>query len=109
MENQDLKKKLGQGLRALRTKKGLTQEDLEKFGISHRYYRRIEGGKVNPTVDTLARLCQAFDSTVPELFSLIEPPLSPEGQSVSVKVAEILRSGDGAKIRKLNLILDEVL
>ena len=111
MENTMLKKKLGQALKTLRTRKGLTQEALEKFGISHRYYRRIEGGQVNPTIDTLARLCSAFDSTLPELFSLISfnPPLPPEGESVSLKVAEILRSNDTAKIRKLNLILEEVL
>lgn len=111
MENEELKKKLGSGLKALRTKKGLTQEALEKFGISHRYYRRIEGGQVNPTIDTLVRLCSAFDATLAELFSLMDfdPPLSLEGESVSVKVSEILRSGDATKIRKLNLILDEVL
>lgn len=111
MENEELKTKVGLGLRALRSKKGLTQEDLERFGISHRYYRRIETGKANPTIETLARLCDVLGSTMPELFALIgmDPPLSNESEAVLLKVLEILRSEDVEKIRKLKLIVEQVL
>lgn len=64
----NLKKLLGNRLREVRKAKGLRQEDLEKFGISYKYYQRIEGGKVNLTLETIEKIAKALGIDATELF-----------------------------------------
>lgn len=71
MENNlEIKKLLGQRIKELRTKKGLTQEKLaEKVGFSQRTLSKIECGKTFITAENLAKLLTALDAEIEELFN----------------------------------------
>lgn len=51
---------VSQHLRRLRSRRGLTQSEMEEVGISYKYYQRIEAGKANITVKTLVRVMTAL-------------------------------------------------
>ena len=59
---------LGNRLRELRKGRNLRQLDMASFGLSYKYYQRLESGQVNPTLVTLQRLATAFDVSVYDLF-----------------------------------------
>ena len=63
-----LMRRLGRLLRELRLAKGLTQEDMTKFGFDVKYYQRIEYGEKNVTLQTLSRLAKALGVAVKDLF-----------------------------------------
>ena len=57
-------------IKAVRKKKGLTQEQLsERMGIDDGSYRRIEGARMNPSFLTLKSLCDALEMSLEEFFS----------------------------------------
>jgi len=67
--------KLTAGLRSriieLRKKKGLTQEDMEKYELSLRQYQRIEQGETtNITLSNLFKIAKAFDISLHDLLSV---------------------------------------
>lgn len=51
---------LGQRVRELRKKRGLSQEDMISFGFSARHWQQIEAGRPI-TVSTLLRICEALE------------------------------------------------
>ncbi|WP_425391634.1 helix-turn-helix domain-containing protein [Ekhidna sp.] len=56
-------------IRALRTKKGWSQEALaDQSGINHRTVQRIENGESKPTGDTIKRLASALNVAPDELI-----------------------------------------
>lgn len=61
------KKKVGDNIRAARKKRELTQEDMQKYGFNWRHYQEIEAGRINITIETLARLSKIFKVEVSEL------------------------------------------
>ena len=65
----------GSRLRQLRKTRRLRQMDMASFGLSYKYYQRIEAGQVNPTLLTLHRLASAFDVAVYDFF---RPEMTPE-------------------------------
>jgi DNA-binding XRE family transcriptional regulator len=65
---EDILQDLGNRLRALRRGRNLRQLDMASFGLSYKYYQRLESGQVNPTLATLQRLAAAFDVSVHDLF-----------------------------------------
>jgi len=111
MELENAKKKLGLRLKEIRTARGMRQEDMEKHGFSYRYYGRMERGLVNPTIETLLRLCEIFDITLPDLFAFASESgnVSEDAEAVAMKVAEVFRRGDLKKIAKLKVFLEEIL
>jgi transcriptional regulator with XRE-family HTH domain len=51
-------------LRELRTKAGLTQEEVgSRAGVSREYVSMLESGKNTPTIDVFIRLCEAIDAS----------------------------------------------
>lgn len=61
---------LGQAIKILRTKQGMTQAQLaEKCGMSTNAICSLETGKAYPPKATVDRLCQAFG--IPESFLLM--------------------------------------
>lgn len=65
MENE----KLAQGVKDLRKRKGLSQEELAKnAGLSLRTIQRVENGETEPTGETLKRISSALDVTPNELI-----------------------------------------
>ena len=110
MGTSELKRQLGNRLRELRSAKGMRQEDLEEYGFSYRYYGKMERGLVNPTLETLARLCEIFEITLADLFLFMgsEDKASEDREAVALKVGKILKGREG-KIKKLKLFLEEIL
>jgi transcriptional regulator with XRE-family HTH domain len=63
------KKKMAQGVKELRKRKGLSQEELSKnSGLSLRTIQRVENGETEPTGETLKRISTALDTTPNELI-----------------------------------------
>ena len=52
-------RRLGQRVKALRKKKGFSQEDMISFGFSARHWQQIEAGRPI-TLTTLLRICTVF-------------------------------------------------
>ena len=70
VKNKDLVKAIGERVRKLRLKQGLSQEDLaNEADIPLSQIGRIERGETNPTVSTLYVLAQALEV---ELKSLVD-------------------------------------
>lgn len=72
---------LGQRVRALRTQQGLLLRDVsEAAGISLPYLSDIELDRTVPTLGTLQRIATAFDLSVLEILSGVEPydPSAPD-------------------------------
>ena len=68
----------GRLIKELRTKKGMTQEELaEKTEVSTRTIQRIENGEVDPRAYTLQMIAKALDVDF-DLFVNIEPEESTE-------------------------------
>jgi transcriptional regulator with XRE-family HTH domain len=111
MDIDQIKTKLGFRLKALRLDKGLKQEDLENFNFSYRHYGKIERGQVNPTLGTIARLCELFNVSLSELFFFMDDKGSTSDiqQEVAAKIRGVLKENDEAKLSKLKLFLDEIL
>jgi transcriptional regulator with XRE-family HTH domain len=64
-----LQRSLGQRIRALRTKKGWSQEYLsERCNLYSSHVGQIERGESNVTLSTLLAIARAFDTTVSEMF-----------------------------------------
>lgn len=55
-----LLRKIGKKIRVCRIQSGLTQEDVENFGVSWKHYQKIESGLMNTTVKVLYKLAKAF-------------------------------------------------
>jgi len=99
---------LGNRLREVRKEKGLKQEDMEEFGISYKYYQKIERGKVNVTLGTIENIAKALNIEARELFMF---PLakSIEINELTSLITEIIHKRDKKLIKKLNLFIKEIL
>lgn len=64
---------LGKRLRSLRKEKNLTLKDLSELAkLSVPYLSDMERGSVNPSIESLQKVADAFNMTVRELFSGVE-------------------------------------
>lgn len=62
---------LGKAIRQLRTKRGLSQEDLaHAAGVTTGTISAIERGNSNPTWGTVKSIARALDASMPELAKL---------------------------------------
>lgn len=69
MTKDQLKKKVGNRIIELRTKKGLNQSDLARAcGKDRQAIEKIENGKVNPTVFSLYEISKALAVPLEELL-----------------------------------------
>ncbi len=69
----DIKRLIGVRISEIRSRKGLTQEQLAgKMGISSKYLSSIERGKENPTLNTLITLADSLNTDIGDLFSVIQ-------------------------------------
>ena len=61
--------KLGQNLKKIRTKKGMSQSDIARtLDVGRGYISNIENGKTNPTLATIFRLAKAVEVSIDELM-----------------------------------------
>ena len=65
-----LKERIGSGIRQRRNELNVSQEALAlEAGLAVSYVSQIEGGKRNPSVGALFRLCTVLQFDIAELFS----------------------------------------
>ena len=68
---QDFSKALRQRIAELRYQRGLTQEDMQQYGLSLRQYQRIESGETeNITLANLYRIAAAFGLPLSKLLDV---------------------------------------
>jgi transcriptional regulator with XRE-family HTH domain len=66
---EDYSKKLGENLKKIRTRKGVTQIEIaKKLAVNRSFISNIENGKTNPTLLTITNLANALDVPVNELL-----------------------------------------
>jgi transcriptional regulator with XRE-family HTH domain len=66
-EHERVFKELGERLKAMRKKRGCSQEDMLSFGFSTRHWQQIEAGRPI-TLKTLLRVCDVFEVTPEKLL-----------------------------------------
>lgn len=77
----DVRARFGAALRAARTRKQLTQEQLaERSGLTAKSVGQIERGVGNPRLDSIARLAEALQIAASDLFELIDASTRDVGQ-----------------------------
>lgn len=65
----NVKQRVAQHLKAIRKKKGLTQNELGlKLGIGHSVITRYESGEQNLTIETLEKIAEILEVDVSEFF-----------------------------------------
>ncbi|MCW3084789.1 MAG: hypothetical protein JWP12_2155 [Bacteroidetes bacterium] len=70
MTKEQLKKKIGQKIIEIRTKKGWSQSDLARACKKDRQaIEKLENGKVNPTLYSLLEISKALGVAVKDLIS----------------------------------------
>ena len=70
---------LGQRIKAIRRKKGYSQEDMISFGFSARHWQQIEAGRPI-TVTTLLRICEVFGITLSGMVRNLDKGIYGEGE-----------------------------
>jgi transcriptional regulator with XRE-family HTH domain len=61
--------KLGDNLKKIRTKKGITQIEIsKKLGVNRSFVSNLENGKTNPTLATITKLAQVLGVSTNELL-----------------------------------------
>jgi transcriptional regulator with XRE-family HTH domain len=71
----DMRKLVGQNVRRIRQRKGLTQEEFaDVSGFSQQYISGLEQGHRNPTVVTLYELASALGVAPVDLIKPIKKP-----------------------------------
>ncbi|MBW2963122.1 helix-turn-helix transcriptional regulator [Mesonia aestuariivivens] len=69
MTRDQLKKKVGNRIIELRTKKGWNQSDLAReCGQDRQAIKKLENGKVNPTIYSLYEIAKALKVDIYQLF-----------------------------------------
>lgn len=61
--------RLGKNLKEIREEKGITQSSIAKsLGVSRGFVSKVENGKTNPTLATIAKLAKALKVNTDELL-----------------------------------------
>ena len=64
-----ISKKLGQNLKRIRTKKGISQGDISrKLDMDRGYISRLENGMKNPTLSTIQKIADFLEVSVNDLI-----------------------------------------
>jgi len=65
----DESQKLGENLKRIRTRKGISQGDIARaLGIDKGFISNIENGKTNPTLATISKLAKAIGESSDKLL-----------------------------------------
>ena len=93
----DLLHKLGARLKEIRKARGLTQEALaEQVDLTPQYLSRLEGGRQSPSVETVAKLAEALQVELRELFDLDHQG---SVKDVRVKLRTLIQESSEAQLR----------
>lgn len=68
MDKDDFKIRFGRNLSRIRNQSGLSQEEMEDYGVSRAYYGRVEIGAHSISIDKLNSISKAFGVPLFQLF-----------------------------------------
>jgi len=103
----DLKQMIGARIKEIRTKKGITQEQLsERMEINPKYLSSIERGKENPTLSTLIRLSESLGVDLSEIFRFIQIEDPAERKSL---IISLLDESDNEQLKLIFKILSAIV
>lgn len=98
---------LGKRIRALRKRKGLTQEGLaEQIGTSSKYIGEIERGKVNFSVDIAEKIAGGLGVDLPELFDCGHEM---DDATLRAKVETLIKEADDKSLKTIYRTLKAIL
>lgn len=107
----NVKKEMGQRIRLIRQRKGMTQGDMAKRCALHwTYIGGLERGERNPTLTTLHRVAEGLGVTVLDLINtkaFKEPPT--EQETKEGKLIRLLRRKDPESVDLAAGLVREVL
>jgi len=70
MDYKTFQKRVSDRIKALRTEKGITQEEISGLEMGVRVYQRIESGKGSPSLESLFKIAQALGTHPKELLNV---------------------------------------
>jgi len=98
---------IGARIAEIRSKKGMTQEQLAaKMGIGPKYLSSIERGKENPTLNTLINLSRALKVDLGEIFSFVQIEDPAKRKSL---VLSLLEEADEKQMKLIFKILSSII
>jgi transcriptional regulator with XRE-family HTH domain len=96
----DLPKRLGNKIRVLRTRSGLSQARLaEKVDVSPEFMSRLERGLKSPALSTAERIAKTLGISISDLFAFDAPEPAGERNQLIDGLCHLLASEDLEKIR----------
>jgi transcriptional regulator with XRE-family HTH domain len=103
----DIKQRVGARIKALRMKKGLTQEELsELVGINPKYLSGIERGRENPTFNTFISLAKSLEVDLGEVFVMLEAEDSEQNKEYA---HDLLDNASGEQSKVIYKVIRAVL
>ncbi|MNW51779.1 HTH-type transcriptional regulator SinR [compost metagenome] len=111
MNEKDILKLVGARIRVLRKKRGLSQESLgEKGGFHFSYIGQIERGEKNVSLINLAKIANALEVSVAQLFSYVHEDSELTEADVEVKeIIMMLRESNLEKVRIAKNVVREIV
>lgn len=89
----ELKKSVGFRIKKLRNKYKWSQEDLaHRANINRTYVGQIERGEKSATIDSLEKICNAFDITLEELFKYLQSSTEYKDNATLCSIITIINS-----------------
>ena len=97
-------KQLGKNIRAVRKRRGLTQESLaELSGFSLQHVGDIEHGTVNPTLSCLLKLADVMSVTVSDFFGA-EPDREPTEEEMRSCLLDFIQKANKKNLSAFYLV-----
>lgn len=105
----NLQTKIGEQIRKLRRRQGLSIEELAfRAGIHHNYLGDIERGRRNPSIRSLEKIAQGLNVSIKELFNFQTVPFKPaesEKYKLSQQFLSLIKDKDITNQRILLKVL----
>lgn len=74
---------IGERIKQLRKKRKWSQEELaHRANINRTYIGELERGEKNATIDILAKVVNALETTFEELFQYVQPPVENKDNNI---------------------------
>ncbi|MEW6664152.1 MAG: helix-turn-helix transcriptional regulator [Thermodesulfobacteriota bacterium] len=81
---------------------------MERLGVTHKYYQRVESGRANVTLATLEKIASAFEMKAEDLF-LLPLDSSREADELLASICGLMKRRDRKALKKLSLFVKETL
>lgn len=89
----EIKKAIGYRIKNLRNKYNWSQEELaHRANINRTYIGQIERGEKSATIDSLEKICKAFDINLEELFRYLQPSTEYKDNTTLNSIINILNT-----------------